>query len=44
MARKYGFRFVMILGAFIAAMGFILSYWERDIVLLFFTMGLMVGK
>ena len=44
MARRHGFRFVMMLGAFIAALGFILSYWVRNIVLLFFTMGLMVGK
>ena len=44
MARRHGFRFVMMLGAFIAALGFILSYWVKNIVLLFFTMGLMVGE
>ena len=43
MAKRYGFRFVMMLGAFIAALGFITSFWVKDIVVLFLTMGLLVG-
>merc|ERR1711976_849796 len=43
LAKLYGFRFVMITGALLASFGFIFSYWVNNIVVLFLTMGLLVG-